>query len=263
MAAKTTVTTSHTAVGVGATLKVAQRGELITFGLSGTYAQTHVVERAVTPDESAWEVVLGPYSTANATVAATFTTERDNERFRSRCTSDTSGTGVAVLSDEDMLVRKLTDDEGNVIMEHYQSGSSIPVGPVAIAATATLNREEHAGRVCIVSMAAATVTLTLPAATGSGDVYKFYVLVNATPSSLVIEAATGGSDLQGVLALASDIAGVSITSAVADNTITMNGTTSGALPGTWIEIIDVSAGIFAVTGGLAASGTELDPWSAA
>ena len=114
-----------------------------------------------------------------------------------------------------------------------------------------------------VTLGASAVTMTLPAATGSGNVYRFFVVANATPSNFIIEAATNGGDIQGVLALSSDIAGVSITSAVGDNTITMNGTTTGGLPGTYVEVVDVADGVFAIKGGLASSGAEADPWSAA
>lgn len=256
------VSTSHTEVGNGATLKVAQRGETITYGLSGTYAQTHVLQRAVDSDGTVWETILGPYSTANATVAANYVTKRYNERFRTRCSADTSGTGVAVVSDGDMLVRTVKDDLGNTLEEYYQSGPRGQLGVVALTATALLNAAEHAGRVCAVSVGAATVTITLPAATGSGDTYRLYTVVNGTPSDFVIDAdATGGADLQGVLALSTDIAGVTICSNTGDNTITMNGTTTGGLPGSWVECIDVATGIYAVTGGLKASGSEADPWS--
>ena len=45
----TTVSTSFTAVGVSATLRLQEIGEDVTIAISGTYNTTIVLERALTP----------------------------------------------------------------------------------------------------------------------------------------------------------------------------------------------------------------------
>lgn len=108
----TTVSTSHTATGVGSTLTVAAKGETITFGLSGTYVATVIFEKAVGSGEEAWEKVAGPFSTANATESATYITRSTNEKFRSNCTAFTSSSAVAVVSDGVKVVDTHKDSDG-------------------------------------------------------------------------------------------------------------------------------------------------------
>jgi hypothetical protein len=116
-----TVSGTFTAVGVSSTLKVGNTPELITFSLSGTYAQTIQIEKSTTPDEAAWEIVKGPYSTANASVDGTFNAEAKG-RYRFRCVSDTSGTSTYSLSDGDAVIKEFKDLDGNVKMTIHQSG---------------------------------------------------------------------------------------------------------------------------------------------
>ena len=260
----TTVTgTMDTVADVTATLSVPQKGETISIALSGTYDMVVGFERAVTPDESAWETVF-EYTVEDATVAASYVTQRSNEKFRMRVTTDTSGTVTYTIADGDLLVRHLTDDHGNVLAEYFQSGPRWKQGVVAVTATLTLDPLLHAGRICAVSLGASTVTLTLPAATGSGDRYAVYVVVNATPSSLVITASAAGSDIQGAVPLGDQglITGVVATPEVADNTITMNGTTTGGALGTYLELVDVAPGVYALLGNISTDGAEADPFSA-
>lgn len=260
----TTISGTMDTVGdVSATLSVQQKGETISIALSGTYEMIVTFERAVTPDESAWETIY-TYDNHDDTVAATYTTDRSNEKFRFRVTEDTDGTVTYSASDGDMRVRHLTDDHGNVLAEYFQSGPRWKQGVVPVTATLTLDPLLHAGRICAVTMGASTVTLTLPAATGSGDRYAVYVVVNATPSSLVITASAAGSDIQGAVPLGDQgvITGVVGTPEVADNTITMNGTTTGGALGTYLELVDVASGVYALLGNISTNGDEADPFSA-
>ena len=108
-----TISGSFTEKAVSATLFVPEAGERVAIAISGTYAQTHQLERA--QGDGSWEIVAGPWSTANATVAATYITVRPRERLRLRCKADTSGTGVYSISDGDKALEPLLDSDGNVL----------------------------------------------------------------------------------------------------------------------------------------------------
>lgn len=129
------------------------------------------------------------------------------------------------------------------------------------AATLTVTAALHAGKTITINRAAGT-TITLPAATGTGNRYRFVVGTTLTGDG-IIQVANATDIIQGALALSTDIAGVTISAGTSDDTITMNGTTKGGLIGSFIEIVDIAAGVFVCTGALVSSGTEADPFSAA
>lgn len=112
----------------------------------------------------------------------------------------------------------------------------------------------------------ALLTVTLPAATGSGAKYRFVVSVVNT-SSYKIQV-VGDDIMQGnILANSTgdtpDLAQPWPTAADSD-TITLNGTTTGGVSiGDWVELQDILADTWAVTGIVTASGNEATPFSAA
>lgn len=114
----------------------------------------------------------------------------------------------------------------------------------------------------IVSNLAATQTITLPAATGTGHEYEVFVQTTKT-GDLVIQAASASDVINGVVALATDAAGVSVPTAAASDTITLNGTTTGGVQGSSVLLKDVASGVWRVTGALVSTGTEATPFSAA
>ena len=125
-------------------------------------------------------------------------------------------------------------------------------------ATATLTDYE-AGGVVIVNRAAGC-TITLPDATGTGYRYLITTIVDQT-GDLVIQAPDADNVMQGVAM--TDMTGVIWPTADTTDTITLNGTTTGGLKGTRIELIDVAADTWHVFVVGEASGTEATPFSAA
>lgn len=113
----------------------------------------------------------------------------------------------------------------------------------------------------IVSNLAATQTITLPAATGTGHEYTVFVKTTKT-GDLVIQAASAADVINGVVSVATDAGGVSIPTAAASDTITMSGTTTGGVQGSWVTLQDVASGVFSVKGGLVSTGAEATPFSA-
>ena len=113
---------------------------------------------------------------------------------------------------------------------------SFTTGLVTITATDAITALEHAGRINLLGEVGgnALVTLTLPDATGTGNVYKFVVsVVNTSNYKFVVPDADNTIDGQ-----------IMIT-----DTITLNGTTTGGGSiGDYIELIDIAANQWTVSG---------------
>lgn len=129
----------------------------------------------------------------------------------------------------------------------------------------TVTRAAHAGRIVLFDTAAGT-TLTLPAATGTGDLYRFYVSVTASGGSHVLKVANASDTMVGYLMSTTTTGattnGFSEAAGGTDDTITMNGTTSGGIIGSFIEATDIGANTWFVRGWLTASGTMITSLSA-
>lgn len=105
------------------------------------------------------------------------------------------------------------------------------------------------------------MTVTLPAATGSQAVYRFVVGTTFT-SNGVIQVANASDTMNGLASVGGGTASVFGTLPASD-TITMNGSTTGGLAGSYIELIDVAAGDWVVRAALVGSGSPATPFSAA
>lgn len=136
--------------------------------------------------------------------------------------------------------------------------------PITVTASATMDRDVHAGTIVVLS-AAAGLTITLPASAGSGDVYKFWIRTTVTSNNYVIAVANATDVMQGHALLAQDAADTAVMfeTASTSDTITMDGSTKGGLIGTQIELVDVVSGFWSVKVEGAATGTEATPFSAA
>jgi len=113
----------------------------------------------------------------------------------------------------------------------------------------------------IVSDLAAAQTFTLPAATGSGNLYRIFVKTTKT-GSLIVQVTTTDV-MSGAIGVSTDAAGVVIPTAATSDTLTMNGTTTGGVAGSYAEFQDVASGVWRVGGALASTGAEATPFSAA
>lgn len=134
--------------------------------------------------------------------------------------------------------------------------------PITKTASFTLDREVH-GETCVNLSAAAGMTVTLPASEGKGTEFELFVATTVTSNSYVIQVANATDIMQGVIHLTTDISGTSLPTAGTTDTITMNGSTTGGVKGTWLKLKDVSAGIWKLEGGVVCTGTEATPFSAA
>jgi len=135
------------------------------------------------------------------------------------------------------------------------------VNSTVTAATLAVTADAYNGQTINLSRAAGIV-VTLPAATGTNAVYKFVVTTAVTTNNYIIQVANATDTMNGLASVAGTTGSVFSTLPASD-TITMNGTTTGGLIGSYVEVTDVATGEFFVTSALVGSGTPATPFSAA
>lgn len=136
------------------------------------------------------------------------------------------------------------------------------IKPITTTAALSLKRNVHAGAWVVLDNATGKI-ITLPASAGTGDKYKVYVKTTVSSGNHVIQVANGTDVLFGGVALSTDIGGTNMLSNGTNDTITMNGSTTGGLAGSWVTFEDVVTGFWKVEGFLVTTGTEATPFSAA
>lgn len=145
--------------------------------------------------------------------------------------------------------------------------------PIVLTANTTLDRDAHANGPVLGLNALAGLTVTLPAAVGSGDSYYFRVAVLATSVSYIIKVASAtdffvgeimGSRVDSGNAVLGFCPANSGTVSTNSDTITLNRTTTGSVTvGEWIEVTDVASATWQVRGMLTATGAAFaTPFSA-
>ena len=162
----------------------------------------------------------------------------------------TQGTGVVSVSSQLTL-----------------TGSFLPAIHTFVA-TDAVTIAEHAGRTLLLGEVGgnAEVVLTLPAATGTGAVYKFIVSVTNT-SNYKIQVADATDTIDGIM-LYLDEDGTAVTAfptVAASDTITLNGGTQGGIVGDYLALIDIATNQYHVRGVMrvAAGANPATPFTAA
>lgn len=143
----------------------------------------------------------------------------------------------------------------------YKAGKIVPLA----AASLTLSRGLHCDRTVRMDYTAAACTITLPPATGSGDKYRIAVgAVNTNGHKVQV---TGDDTIKGVVPMLDNDSNAATAYAASgtDDTITMNGTTTGGQVGDWLEFEDLKADVWSVKGMLLvpAGSNVADPDTAA
>lgn len=180
----------------------------------------------------------------------------------------TQGTGNGSASNIKPLILngsvKTANIEPNAVTAAKLDNNASSKAPLVLDTAAITLNSSFAG-IPLVFTRAAGVIVTLPAATGTGDIYKFYVNTTVTSNSYKIQVANATDIISG-LALADDGDGEPAngwpTTSTTD-TITMDGSTQGGIKGDSLEIVDIASGQFCVRAFLTNSGTEATPFSAA
>ena len=161
----------------------------------------------------------------------------------------------------------------------YQQGNG---AVVAITASTTLNPISHGGRIVSVGgTLASALTITLPTISAVSDsvssgpgrdyntqnnlgvLYSIWIPTTIATSSLKI--GTDGTDkfIGSLLSVDTDTSGamVGFTAAAANDFINLNGSTTGGVAGTWIEIRAMAALKYVVTGVILGTGTVATPFA--
>jgi hypothetical protein len=276
---------SFTGVGDNVELFVADRGEDVSIDISGTYNMTIAFQKEVgSKGSGAWHTIDNmEYSTANATVAETYRTKSYGENLRLIVLVDTSGTATATLADSsDKTLEVFVDEVDNLKATRFQSGmqehgdltvdgdlivtGGFTPGLVNVtASTLTVTAAEHAGKTIALNRAAG-IAVTMPAATGTGNVYKFVVGTTFTGAASIKSVA--GTDLMvggAILGNNTDNTVVRWPSVTADtnDTIDLFGTSNstGGIEGQVIVLTDISATQWQVEIVGDAAGTEASPFA--
>jgi len=138
---------------------------------------------------------------------------------------------------------------------------------VAAGSTLAATVAAHDGKIILLDPAAGSV-VTLPDATGSGAVFTFAVSVTATSNSHIIKTARTADHMTGFVALL-DMDATPLAAykgdGTADDTITMNRTTTGGVIGDTVQAVDIAANLWLIRGATlttVAGSNVADPFSA-
>ena len=157
-----------------------------------------------------------------------------------------------------------------------------PATVVEVTSSVTLSPSAYAGRIISIGGSlAANVVLTLPTINTSanpttsgpgqdpntlnneGVTYTIWVPTTISTSSLKI--GTDGTDkfVGSLLSVDTDTSGamVGFTAGASNDFINLNGTTTGGVAGTWIQIVAIAANKYMVTGVVLGTGTVATPFA--
>lgn len=140
--------------------------------------------------------------------------------------------------------------------------TSYSLQPIVVTATTALTQRPFANNICVLDSATGR-TITLPASTGKGDTYTLFIKTTVSSGNHVFQVANSTDVLIGSVGLVVGVAGTLGLTAATSDTITMNGSTTGGIFGSWMTVTDVAAGYWMLTGSLNGSGTMTTPFSAA
>jgi hypothetical protein len=135
-----------------------------------------------------------------------------------------------------------------------------PLQMITLTSAATLKQDNHAETIVVMNSTTG-FTITMPAATATGNKYKFVQNLTIGSGTQII-AALGTDILMGSIAIATDIAGVTCPTTATSDKITFDGSTTGGLLGSTITLTDVASGKWLVEGSLVSTGAEATPFSA-
>jgi hypothetical protein len=130
------------------------------------------------------------------------------------------------------------------------------------ASTLEVTTALHDGKIITLSRAAG-IALTLPAATGSGTKLTIITAVTVTSNTSTIKV-VGNDTMVGSALVLQDGGNTALCFEVGstDDTITMDGSTTGGIKGDLIELIDIGTDLWFVQAVFSGTGSEATPFSA-
>ena len=214
-------------------------------------------------------ITLTPAAGSNVTIGGTNTNLTGSEANFTLMEATTVRANALQndTSDGDLAISTQGTGVVSVASQLTLTGSFLPAIHTFVA-TDAVTITEHAGRTLLLGEVGgnAALTLTLPAATGTGAVYKFIVSVTNT-SNYKIQVADATDTIDGIM-LYLDEDGTAITgfpTVAASDTITLNGGTTGGIIGDYLELIDIATNQYHVRGVMRvpAGSNPATPFSAA
>lgn len=203
-----------------------------------------------------------PANRDNAKAAGVYVDSNDSYQLKYR----QNGTDKKVIDESSTQTLS-----GKTLTAPVLTNPNITGAVAALTADTTIDAT-YAGKIITLSKAAG-LAVTLPAATGTGNVYRFVTKTKVTSGAQKIQVANATDYFRGQILAVTDAADGSApdawatastgTVATESDTISADGSTQGGNIGDYYEIIDLAAGVFAVRGLIKASGTEASPFSAA
>lgn len=157
-----------------------------------------------------------------------------------------------------------TDLRVNSVTTNVSSTGGVTSASQAAGSTHTVTTADKS-KVILLDTATGS-TVTLPAATGTGNTYRFLVSVLATSNNHIVKVANSTDVMQGSAYFADTDGTAAINgfiTASSSDTITLNRTTTGSVTtGETIELQDYAAGFWRVEAFLSNTGTPGTPFSA-
>ena len=235
----------------------------------------------------------GPISTAaqtNITSVGTLTAlQVDNLNLDGNTLSSTAGTDLLItpLAGQQIVLDGTIVVDAGVVTGATSITSTALVGTTlsvsgltnltgsfsqavhTFVATDAITSAEHAGRILLLGEVGgnADVVLTLPDATGSGNVYEFIVTVTMASNTYKIVCPDADNTITGQIQYLDEdgTSAASFPTVAASDTITLNGGTQGGLVGDTLTLIDIATDKWMVKGlmRVAAGADPATPFSAA
>lgn len=169
------------------------------------------------------------------------------------------------LGKDAVLAQATAAGENSTTLAEVVRAADVSSRLVAAGATLSVTEALHEGRTILLDTAAGSVC-TLPASSGSGAKYRFVISTVPTSNSHIVKVANSTDVMAGVILMANDTdaSTSAFETAATSDTITLNrSTTGGTMKGEFVELQDIAAGVWAVTGVIAGTGAEATPFSAA
>ena len=268
----TTDTNGDFVVDPAGTGAIVLTGPITATGVQTTTGQLNVDNLRMdgnTLSATSGAITLAPAAGSNVTIGGTNTNLTGTEANFTLMEATTVRANALQndTSDGDLAISTQGTGVVSVASQLTLTGSFLPAIHTFVA-TDAVTITEHAGRTLLLGEVGgnAALTLTLPAATGTGAVYKFIVSVTNT-SNYKIQVADATDTIDGIMMyLDEDGTAVSAFPTVAaSDTITLNGGTQGGIVGDYLELIDIATNQYHVRGVMrvAAGANPATPFSAA
>lgn len=277
-------------------LDVPDKDVVVTITMSDADQQTVLFQQELgSPGSGAWQDIK-VFDHGSATVTYTYRTRSYGERLRLYLYDDDGGTNTVTLTAADKELSYIDDPVGNREQTRTQAGvtetgnftingdlsvggdvaitgavtgvgQAAPVTVLTIANdtdTLAVDADTHAGK--LMYILDATLAVTLPEATGTGNTYTFMQGIAATASTFVTADTTNADIVGAVLAADTDDGSAAAAWACPSScdTVTFNGVATGGKLGDWIRFTDIATDLWLVEGVISQSGgSEATPFSSA